>query len=276
MTQIVRAHYGKARIPLLKIERSGTPHRLYQAIVGVDAEGPRISEAYARQDNAGIVATDTMKNFVYVLARREPIQSNEDFARRLACEFLARYPTIERLTVEVEEVAWQPLDSSPISFRRRGGEVDSARVSGDRAGLTIESSVRGLTLLKTTDSAFSGYVIDAYTTLAETEDRVLATSLSGSWRVRDDELDYRALGGRVKDIAVEVFATLYSRSVQHLSYEIGQTVLARCPEVEEISLSLPNLHCFPIDLARFGLTNEDALYLPSDTPHGDLHVTVRR
>lgn len=276
MTEIIRAHYGKARIPLLKIERGDSPHRLYQAVVGVDTEGPRITAAYDRQSNAGLVATDTMKNLVYVLARQRPIQSNEAFARLLAGEFLERYPSIERLTVEVEEVAWLPLDDNPISFRRRGGEVDSARVAGDRAGLTIESSVRGLTLLKTTESAFSGYLIDEYTTLAETEDRVLATSLSATWRVRDGDFDYRALGGRVKDLAVEVFAALYSRSVQHLSYAIGETVLARCPEVEQMSLSLPNLHCFPIDLSRFGLANQDSLYLPSETPHGDLHVTVRR
>lgn len=286
MSQITSAHYGKSRIPVLKIVREQGRDCLFQALISIDTEGDDILSAYTAGDNRAILPTDTMKNLVYALALQYEISSSEDLARHLGREFLRRYPTITRLTVTVDEIAWARLEvpdperggrrAGPISFRQRGGEEDWARVVADRASLSIESGTRQLTLLKTTDSAFSGFLVDDFTTLAETEDRVLATSLRGSWRARDADLDYRALNAEVKATIVEVFAGFRSRSVQELAHAMATTVLGRCENVLEISLALPNLHCFLLDLSRFGLENRDTLYLPTDAPHGDLHVTIRR
>ena len=284
MSQLVSAHYGKARIPVMKIERGVRPHGLYQAVIGVDTEGERVADAYTRGDNAAIVATDTMKNLVYALVLQHPITSNEDLARHIGRGHLRRYATMSRVTVTVEEVAWEPLRRpaegdgavDPISFVQRGAGQDYARATCGRDGIELEAGFRGLTLLKTTDSAFSGYVVDGFTTLPYTEDRVLATSAGVHWKLREGELDYRALAARVKALTIEVFARFRSRSVQELAHEIGGTVLEQCPDVLEVSLNLPNLHCNLLDLSRFGLENDDVVYVPTDAPHGDLYATMRR
>lgn len=284
MSQVVSAHYGKARIPVMKIDRSGERHTLFQAVIGVDTEGERIVAAYTHGDNAAIVATDTMKNFVYALVLQHPISSLEDLARHIGREHLRQFPSLSRVAVTVAEVAWEPIrheaggqtETDRIAFLRPGREEDSARAVCTRDGVALEGSFKGLTLLKTTDSAFSGYQVDAYTSLPYTEDRVLATTASVDWKLREGELAYGAVRARVKAITIERFARFRSRSVQELAHEIGRTVLERCPDVLEISLNLPNLHCNLLDLSRFGLRNDDTLYVPTDAPHGDLYVTLAR
>ena len=284
MSTVVSAHYGKARIPVMKIERSGEQHSVFQAVIAVDTEGERVVDAYTRSDNSAIVATDTMKNFVYACVFREPIRSLEDLARHVGREHLRQFPTMSRVVATVDEVAWERIEhrqdgrveADRISFLQRGRETDYARADCRRDGVAIEAGFRGLTLLKTTDSAFGDYAVDEYTTLPFTEDRVLATNATVDWKVREGDLDYAAIRGQVKAITIERFARFRSRSVQELSYEIGRTVLERCPDVLEISLNLPNLHCNLLDLSRFGLRNEDTVYVPTDSPHGDLYVTVAR
>src|SRR5439155_23691625 len=143
-----------------------------------------------------------------------------------------------RATVMVDEVGWQPVvrgtsageQIDPNSFQRRGGEEDYARAVVRRDSLELESGIRNLTLLKTTDSAFSGYVQDDFTTLPETEDRVLATSISASWKLRDADLDYREIDRQTKATVIDVFARFKSRSVQHLAHEMATSVLRACED----------------------------------------------
>ena len=283
MPRILGTHYGKSAIPVLKVERGAERDHLFQAVIGVDTQGERIVDSYTKGDNSAIVPTDTMKNFVYALVLRYPVRSIEDLARHVAREHLRRYRTMSTVAVRIDEIAWEPLATgeagretvSPISFRRRGGEEDFTLVTVGGA-TTIESGLRGLTLLKTTDSAFSGYPVDEYTTLPYTDDRILATSLSAGWKLSDDDLDYRAIRARIKALMAEVFVALKSESGQQVAYEMCVAVLETCPEVLEMSVELPNLHCNLLDLSGFGLENDRTLYVPTEAPHGDLNVTVGR
>src|SRR5207248_932226 len=109
MSRVVSAHYGNANIPVMKIERGGNCHRLFQAVISTDTEGERIVDAYTQGDNSAILATDTMKNLVYALLCSYPISSIEDLARYLSRELLRRYPTISRAAVSVENVGWTPI-----------------------------------------------------------------------------------------------------------------------------------------------------------------------
>jgi urate oxidase len=94
VNQVTSAHYGKARIPVMRIARGAERDSLFQAVVAVDTEGERIVDAYTRGDNSAILATDTMKNLVYVLMLDYEVRSSEDLARYLGREFLRRYATI--------------------------------------------------------------------------------------------------------------------------------------------------------------------------------------
>ena len=48
------------------------------------------------------------------------------------------------------------------------------------------------------------------------------------------------------------------------------------PAVEEISLSMPNLHRVLVDLSPFDLDNPNVLFVPTDEPHGSISAGVRR
>ena len=51
-------------------------------------------------------------------------------------------------------------------------------------------------------------------------------------------------------------------------------MLAAVPELCEVRLALPNKHHFVVDLAPFGLANEDEVYYAADRPYGLIEGTV--
>ena len=57
---------------------------------------------------------------------------------------------------------------------------------------------------------------------------------------------------------------------------MATAALGKVPEIERVSLACPNKHYIPIDLSRFGLTNENQVFLPTDEPHGQIECTVAR
>ena len=82
-----------------------------------------------------------------------------------------------------------------------------------------------LVVLKTTDSSFAGFPRDRFTTLPDTKDRILATSMTASWLYRADASDYAARE-RIRAALVETFAAHDSRSVQHTLYAMADSALA--------------------------------------------------
>ena len=57
---------------------------------------------------------------------------------------------------------------------------------------------------------------------------------------------------------------------------IGRAILERHPELAEISMSLPNLHHWLVDLTPFGLDNDDEIFVATREPHGLIEATIRR
>ena len=54
------------------------------------------------------------------------------------------------------------------------------------------SGIRDLVVLKTTGSEFWGFPDVPYTSLVETTDRIMATSVTARWRFTSTELDWDA------------------------------------------------------------------------------------
>ena len=75
--------YGKSRVRLVKLRRTRDPHEIVDLTIDVQLEGP-FEKVYTDGDNSACLATDTMKNTVYALARQDPIAHVETFALRLA------------------------------------------------------------------------------------------------------------------------------------------------------------------------------------------------
>src|SRR4029078_1096959 len=74
--------YGKSRIRLVTVRRGPTPHNPRDLTGAVALEGS-FDAAHTGGDNAGVIATDTMKNTVYAFARDRLTGSPGAFALHL-------------------------------------------------------------------------------------------------------------------------------------------------------------------------------------------------
>jgi urate oxidase len=265
--------YGKSRVRLVKVRRPSreAPHELVDLTIDVQLEGA-FDAVYVEGDNTPCVATDTMKNTVYALARQDSLAHVEAFAGRLADHFMAK-PAVARVTVSAVEHRWDRLGAH--AFVQPGGEQWTAVVTRDADGSSVVSGLTNLVVLKTTDSAFSGFPRDAYTTLPETEERILATSVTAAWRYRAGATGFAARD-LIRAALVDTFAAHVSRSVQHTLYAMAEAALESCADIDDITLTMPNRHHLLVDLAPFGLDNPNEIFVATDQPFGLIEATVRR
>ena len=258
--------YGKAEVRVVHIDRSSEPHALSDWNVSVSLAGD-MREVHLSGDNDRVLPTDTQKNTVYALARQLGAVQPEVFALALARHFVDRQAGISRARVQLDSYGWTAV--GPHSLVRSGAEVRTVTVLHDqRSGSWVVGGLRELTLLNTTDSEFSGFARDEFTTLAETTDRVLATSVEARWRFRNADCDWAAAYPRARQALVDAFVGTYSYSLQQTLYAMGCRLLAEVPEVCEVRLALPNKHHFLVDLSPFGLDNDNEVYLAADRPYG--------
>ena len=139
----------------------------------------------------------------------------------------------------------------------------------------IEAGVEDLVVMKTTRSAFEGFPRDRFTTLAETDDRLMATKITAIWRYGSPDLDFDATWAAVRATLLEVFADHDSPSVQTSIWIMAKAMLERHEEVDEVRMVLPNLHHWPVDLSPFGIDNDKLVYVATTEPHGLIEATVR-
>jgi urate oxidase len=268
--------YGKSAIRLVKVVRGETPQRVRDLTVAIALEG-QFDASYSAGDNSGVIATDTMKNTVYALAGEHLTGSIESFGLVLGRHFLAE-PQVELARVTIEEHAWRPIGSAADAFTRDSSSTRTAVVAVGRDVVTVDAGIAGLTVMKTSRSAFEGFPRDRFTTLKETDDRIMATKVTASWRYAGDvaNIDFDASWDAVQTTFLEVFADHHSVSVQASIWIVGKAILERHPEVAEVSMSLPNLHHWTVDLSPFGIDNDREVYVSTTEPHGLIEATIRR
>ena len=272
--------YGKARIRLVKLDRMPDRHEVRDLTVRIGLEGDFVG-AHVTGDNAEVIATDTMKNTVYALARDGLTGSIESFGTLLADHFLL-HRQVRRATVWIEEHAWDPIVTdgtpAPHAFIRNGSVTRTAVVAAEASGVTVDAGVEELTVMKTAKSAFAGFPRDRFTTLAETDDRIMATKVTATWRYQADQadIDHDSTFARVLMTLLATFAEHTSLSVQHSIWIIGKAILEAEPTIVEIRFALPNLHHWTADLAPFGIDNDRQVFVSTSEPHGLIEATVRR
>jgi len=271
--------YGKSGIRLVKILRREARHDIRDLTVAVRLEGD-FEAAHVAGDNSAVLPTDTMKNTVYALAKDHFDRDIESFGLFLTEHFVTRNPNVSGARVEISERPWERLTVNgrphPHAFSRPGGERRVARVLRTRQGALVEAGLEDLTLAKSAQSGFSGFRKDGYTTLKETEDRLLVTAVKASWTYAGAPADFdRAFQG-IRGTMLETFAAHDSASVQHTLYAMGEAVLEHHAEVVEVRLSLPNKHHIPVDLSAFGLENRNEIFVATEEPFGLIEATIRR
>jgi urate oxidase len=264
--------YGKSRVRLMKLVRRVDRHDLKEITLEILFRGD-FASCYEAGDNSKVLPTDTIKNTVYVLARKHEIVAIEEFAQCLIEHFLKDNPQVSEVRVGTTEHLWSRINST--AFTRASGKR-TAVVTGTRDAMTVEAGIDDLLILRSAGSGFEGYIKDQYTTLPETKDRIFQTALLAAWRYNTRSLDFNTQWEKIRATVLDMFATHDSRSVQHTLHAIGQQVLARYPEVSEIQLTMPNKHALLVDLSPFGLDNPNEIFLPTDEPSGYIEAKLVR
>jgi urate oxidase len=275
--------YGKAENRLVRIIRDTARHEIRDLNVSSSLRG-RFEAAHVTGDQRDVLPTDTQKNTVFAFAKEKGVASIEEFALTLADHFIASTPAAEGARIEIEEYAWDriPVDGAghDHSFVRTGGGVRTTVVNvdgrGDQRTAHVVSGIEGLTLLKSTGSEFNGFLKDRYTTLAETDDRILATSLVARWRYDTLDVDWDKSYDAITALLLQRFAEIHSHALQQTLYGMGAAVLEQHPEVAEIKFSAPNKHHFLVDLSPFGTENPGEVFHAADRPYGLIEASVVR
>jgi urate oxidase len=276
---LAQSAYGKSRVRLVQVSRRPDRHDVRDVTVGIRFEGD-YGASYAAGDNRDVLPTDTMKNTVYAIAAREPVQQPETFALALGRHFLDGNPKLTRVRIDVTEHPWGRIARGERqhgdAFVRLGPETRTAAVQVHRKRTIVGAGVADLVILKTAHSAFTGFPRDAYTTLPETDDRLFATSLTASWRYASADVDFSPAWRAVRQLLLDVFAEHHSASVQHTLYAMGEAVLDSVEDVTAVRLVMPNKHHLPVDLRPFGFDNRNEIFVPTDEPHGVIEATLVR
>jgi urate oxidase len=277
---LVQNNYGKARVRLMKVARRGEWHELQNINVRIRFEGD-FDDIHGRGDNTKCLPTDTMKNTVYALAAQTTqIEEIESFALRLARHFLAENEQVTRVSIDIIEHKYTRIPTGgephPHAFTKSGGEKRTTSVRLTRDDCSVESGLEDLTVIKTTKSGFAGFMKDKLTTLPEVTDRIFCTAVKANWRYVSPEAATEELWSGVRQTILDTFASHDSLSVQHTLHAMGEAVLDAHPAVTEIAFSLPNIHCIPVDVTRFGEADNDAIFLPTEEPHGLIEGRLRR
>lgn len=272
-------HYGKSRVRVLKVMRAGQVHTVKELEVAIQLKGD-FHLSYTSADNRAVVATDTMKNVVYALAKDHLAEETEKFAVALGNFFLDRYTHVSQADILVKETLWSRMQVSgkphPHSFTRSQQMKPFARVTCSRNQTGVESGVEDVVILKSTASGFADFYRDAYTTLPETKERLLATRLKARWLFEELPADYAAANQAILQAMLQTFADDYSPSVQRTLYQMGEAALHAVSAVSRIHLSMPNLHCLLVNLEPFALENRNEIFAPTDAPYGLIQATVSR
>jgi urate oxidase len=280
--QLASQRYGKDRVRVLRVRREpGGRQSVHEVEASVALEGD-FAGAYLSDDNSSIVATDTMKNTVHVLAQQHLGDVLEDFALALARHFLAKYAQVQKAAVQLVSRPWDryvTMDgaSHPHTFTGRTTAQPTARVESTRHGAEVlRSGVRDVLVLKSTASAFEGYPRCDYTTLPETRDRILATRLEATWTFNSGATNFTKANDLILSALLETFAREFSPSVQNTLFLMGGAALKATPDIADVHLAMPNKHYLPINLKPFGLENHNEIFLPTDEPHGQIEAQITR
>ena len=268
MPRVASARYGKDNVRVYKVHRNASTgvQTVAEMTVCCLLEGD-IAPSYTVADNSVVVATDSIKNSIYILAKQHPVTPPELFASVVGSHFIDTYPHIHVAHVKIVAQRWLRMEIDgkphPHSFQKDGSETRNVEACVRRdEGIAITSGISGLTVLKSTGSAFHGFLRDEYTTLPEVWDRILSTDVAASWKwskladlkaVEAQASKFDKAWDDARNITLKLFAEDESPSVQNTMYKMAEQVLAAAPETDTVSYTLPNNHYFELGKFRTAL-----------------------
>ncbi len=270
--------YGKAEVRLVHVDRSQPRHVVSDFNVTTQLRGD-FAAAHISGDNANVLATDTQKNTVYAFAREYGVGEPEDFAIQLGQHFVSSLPAIQGCRIAIDSYGWERIvvdgAEHDHAFVKPGGERRTTIVTMDGDQTWVVSGLADAVVLKSTGSEFWGFPRDRYTTLPETNERILATQMTVRWRYADEPA-YGEIYPQIRAQLLETFASTHSLALQQTMYTMASAVLEKFPDVAELRLSMPNKHHYLADLEPFGLDNPNEVFIAGDRPYGLIEAQVLR
>jgi len=277
--KLIHHNYGKAKVRVLKVMRSGKIHSVKELDAQVMLQGD-FDASFTKADNSLVVATDSIKNTVNVLAKQKLGTETEAFGIALGEHFLKRYKHVSRVEVTLTEHCWArvKVNGKPHahSFSEKSAAKPFAKIVATRKEIQVESGIEELLILKSTASAFVNFWRDEFRTLPDTSDRIFATKLKATWSFTKKPKSYATANGKLLNAMLAVFAKNFSPSVQVTLFQMGEAALKAVKEISKVHIAMPNKHCLLINLAPFGLENKNELFVPTDEPHGQIEGTIAR
>ncbi|KAF9111041.1 hypothetical protein BGX27_005476 [Mortierella sp. AM989] len=297
-----KQEYGKDRVRLLKVHRDTKVHRVDDLTIRCLLSGASFTTSYTEASNKAVVATDSIKNTCYILAKSSKVVDTlELFAAEIANHFLNTYAWVEGAHVTIIRHRWarMNIDGKPHthSFWRDGEETRQTdifvkRADNGRRTVDIKSAIAGLLVLKTTGSSFEDFVRDEYTTLAEAKDRILSTCVDAQWEFNIPsaatenlmsnmaQIPFNQIYESVREVTCKTFANDESASVQATLYKMAAQSIANWRPLTRVSYALPNRHFFAVNLSYFrdtkNLGEHADVYQPLSDPSGLITATVTR
>jgi urate oxidase len=280
VSTLVKNSYGKSQVRLSKINRSGKVPTWKEITVEIELAGPEFADCYYEGDNSKIVATDSMKNMVYVFGARNDLNSIEEYGLALAKHFLDHYKHVDEANVRISEDMWVPIaidnGHHDTAFVKDRGDQRYTHIQMTSKATKITSGIDNLVVAKITGSEFTGYITDSYTTLKPTTDRIFGTKIEARWTWKGTSCDFNSAFSKARSLMLETFAGHHSLSAQQTLFAMGDAVLATVSDIEEISLTLPNLHRLPFNLEPLGMENKNEIFVTTSEPHGVIKGTMAR
>lgn len=278
--------YGKAEVHLVRVTRhDAVNHDIKDVTVTTQLYGD-FEDCHRTGANGNLIATDTQKNTVFGLAQKYNVGAIEDFGQLLIRNFMAELPAAVRGGhAIIDEQAWDriPVDGASgghsfggHSFVKGGADRRFCAVTIDGADTWITAGIKDLVVLKSTGSEFRGFPQTHYTSLVETDDRILATAVKVSWRYNRTDVDWDASFAAIRPLVLTTFAGIHSLSLQQTLFGIGEAIIEARPEVDEVRLSMPNKHHFLVDLSPFDQENPNEVFYATDKFYGLIEAVVLR
>jgi urate oxidase len=274
-----RSHAAPLTVPAIpESDFTGRDNLLLAGRLTVEVLGEGFLAAYTEGDNSRVVATDTMKNFVYAQTLQYTGATAEGLVAFLGHRFLETYPQMERLRLSYEELPYRSHGDKLLSAVP--GEHDTVDLSMDRASLLeLECGRRDLRLVKLTGSAFTSFARDRYTTLPERVDRPLQVHLDVFWSYTDPGAavsgggEGYVAGQQVADHVRHTFDNFVSMSIQHLLHEMGHRLLARFPQLVQVRLEAQNRLW---DTSAESVDGPARVFSDPKPAHGSIGLTLNR
>jgi urate oxidase len=274
-----RSYYGKGDVIVYRLNRVGGA--VFGASITILIYGDAFWSTYTTGDNTGLIATDSMKNFVQREILNFEGSDLEDCCRFLGAKFLDLYPQVEGVQMSAAEIPYAALPNSEVAFAPAGPERATARLELNREGVAeVASGIRGFKLLRLGGSAFHGFVRDQYTTLPDIKNRPLHMWLDLEWTYTDTAAAFHsgAVTRNVRGIVREVFHGFESGSIQQVIYQIGTKMLTDIPGIAEVHLEANNRTWDTIAELAKGDERGDELgvYTEARPPFGILGLRLKR